>query len=200
MGHMVGYARVSTDDQKLDLQLDALKKVGCINIYEEKVSGTSKRRPQLELCIKELQAGDTLVVWRLDRVARSMGQLYDRLEQIQEAGAQFKSLTEDFDFSTATGKLLLGLFGLIAEFERELTRERTRAGMQARIARGQKVGAELKFTEPLRAKARSMLKETKIVLRKGRKVKRPRYSRRAIAKKLGISYQTLHVWHKGGMK
>lgn len=196
----VGYARVSTDDQRMDLQRDALAEAGCVNIYEETVSGASKRRPQLDLCIKELQPGDELVVWKLDRVARSSLQLFERLRDIAEAGAGFRSLTQPLDFSTATGRLLVGIFAAVAEFERELIRERTAAGMQARIARGQKVGAELKFNEPLRKKARALLKETKTVVRAGRKVKRPKHTRRGIAKRLGISYQTLYVWVRAGMK
>jgi DNA invertase Pin-like site-specific DNA recombinase len=198
MGKLVGYARVSTDDQNLDLQRDALAKVGCVNIYEEKVSGVSPRRPELDLCIKELQVGDTLVVWRLDRIARSVLQLYSRLEEVRLAGASFRSVTENFDFGTATGKLVLGFFAVIAEFERSLTQERTAAGMQARIERGLPVGAALKFTEAKRVKARKLLAETKTVIRDGRKIKRPKHTRRSIAKRLKISYQTLYVWIRAG--
>ncbi len=195
----VGYARVSTDDQSLDLQRDALEEAGCVNVYEEKVSAAKVWRPQLDLCIKELQPGDEFVVWRLDRLARSNVELYKRIEAIHAAGAKLVSVTERFDFSTAAGKVMLAVMGAMAEFERELTRERTAAGMQARIRRGQKVGADLKFTEPLRKKARKLLAEHKTVVRKGRKVKRPKHTRRGIAKRLGISYQTLYVWIKAGM-
>lgn len=200
MGNRVGYARVSTDDQNMDLQRDALAEAGCVNIYEETVSGASKRRPQLDLCIKELQPGDELVVWKLDRLARTSLQLFERLRDIAEAGAGFRSLTQPLDFSTATGRLLVGIFAAVAEFERELIRERTRAGMQARIDRGQKVGAELKFTESKRRIARKLLAESKTVVRGGRKVNRPKHTRRGIAKRLKISYQTLYVWIKAGMK
>jgi DNA invertase Pin-like site-specific DNA recombinase len=200
-GQRVGYARVSTDDQSLDLQLDALKKDGCENVYTETVSGASKRRPQLDLCIKELQPGDTLVVWKLDRLGRSTLQIFMRLEEIAKAGAAFHAITQPMlDFDTAMGRLLIAVFAGVADVERELIRERTRAGMQARIARGQKVGAALKFTEPLRRQARKLLAETKIVVRGGRKVKRRKHTRRGIAEKLGISYQTLYDWIKRGYK
>lgn len=201
MGHRVGYARVSDDEQNPDLQLDALKKDGCINVYVEKVSAVSKRRPQLDLCIKELQPGDTLVVWKLDRLGRSTLQIFTRLEEIAQAGAAFHAITQPMlDFDTAMGRLLIAVFAGVADVERELIRERTKAGMQARIARGQKVGAELIFTPKLQAKALKLLAERKTVARKGRKVKRPKYTRRAVAKMLGISYQTLYVRLKGRMK
>ena len=97
---LIGYARVSTEEQSLNLQRDALEKAGCLNIYEEKISGAKAKRPVLDLAIKDLRPGDTFVVWRLDRLARSMRQLYERLDQISAQGAGFKSLTEQFDFAT----------------------------------------------------------------------------------------------------
>ncbi len=131
-GFLVGYARVSTQDQKLDLQIDALRKAGVKpdNLHVEKVSGASKRRPALDLAIKDLMAGDTLVVWRLDRFARSMRDLYARLDQVYAKGAYFRSLTEAFDFGTVTGKFVLGILGLVAELERQLIAQRTSAGIQ----------------------------------------------------------------------
>lgn len=136
-GLLVGYARVSTEDQKLDLQTDALTKAGVLpdNLHVEKVSGASMRRPALDLAIKDLREGDTFIVWRLDRLARSMRQLYSRLDQIYAAGASFKSITENFDFGTISGKLVLGVLGLVAEFERQLTIQRTTAGIAALKAR-----------------------------------------------------------------
>jgi DNA invertase Pin-like site-specific DNA recombinase len=133
MGYLVGYARVSTEDQKLDLQIDALRKAGVLedNLHVEKVSGASQRRPALELAIKDLREGDTLVVWRLDRLARSMRQLYARLDQIYAKGAAFRSLTENFDFGTVSGKFVLGILGLVAEFERQIIAQRTSAGIAA---------------------------------------------------------------------
>lgn len=105
-GKLIGYGRVSTEEQNLDLQVDALEKAGCLNIYTEKVSGAAKKRPQLNLAIKDLRPGDTLVVWLIDRLARSMAQFYVYLGRIAEAGTGFKSLTENFDLDTATGRLV----------------------------------------------------------------------------------------------
>lgn len=157
---MVGYARVSTADQRLDLQVDALKAAGVHddNLHVEKISAASKRRPQLDMAIKDLRPQDTLVVWRLDRLARNMRELYTRLDQIKEAGASFKSLTEHFDFSSATGQLVLGFLGLMAQFERQLTIERTKAGMQALKERGHKLGRTVAFTPAKQARALKMVR------------------------------------------
>ena len=132
-GFLVGYARVSTEDQKLDLQIDALRKAGVLedNLHVEKISGASPRRPALDLAIKDLREGDTFIVWRLDRLARSMRQLYARLDQIYAKGAYFRSVTENFDFGTVSGKLVLGVLGLVAEFERQIIAQRTSAGIAA---------------------------------------------------------------------
>jgi DNA invertase Pin-like site-specific DNA recombinase len=136
-GFLVGYARVSTEDQSLDLQTDALLAAGVLpdNLHVEKVSGASAKRPALDLAIKDLREGDTLVVWRLDRLARSMRQLYSRLDQIYAKGAYFRSLQESFDFGTVSGKLVLGVLGLVAEFERQIIAQRTAAGIAALKAR-----------------------------------------------------------------
>jgi DNA invertase Pin-like site-specific DNA recombinase len=137
MGFLVGYARVSTEDQRLDLQIDALKAAGVLddNLHVEKISGASSKRPELDLAIKDLREGDTFVVWRLDRLARSMRQLYARLDQIYAKGAYFRSLQESFDFGTVSGKLVLGVLGLVAEFERQIIAQRTSAGIAALKAR-----------------------------------------------------------------
>jgi DNA invertase Pin-like site-specific DNA recombinase len=136
-GFLVGYARVSTEDQRLDLQLDALRAAGVLpdNLHVEKVSGASAKRPALDMAIKDLREGDTLVVWRLDRLARSMRQLYHRLDQIYAKRANFRSLTENFDFGTISGKFILGILGLVAEFERQIIAQRTKAGIAALKAR-----------------------------------------------------------------
>lgn len=157
----VGYARVSTDEQNLDLQLDALRKAGVMddNLHSEHVSGAAANRPQLDMAIKDLRPGDTFIVWRLDRLARSMRDLYRRLDEIFDAGASFKSLSENFDFTTAIGKLYIAIAGAFAEFERQLIRERTEAGMRAWIARGGKPGAEIKFTPKKQAIAVKMVRE-----------------------------------------
>ena len=136
-GFLVGYARVSTEDQSLDLQTDALLKAGVLpdNLHVEKVSGASSKRPALDLAIKDLREGDTLVVWRLDLLARSMRQLYSRLDQIYAKRAYFRSIQENFDFGTISGKLVLGVLGLVAEFERQIISQRTAAGIAALKAR-----------------------------------------------------------------
>jgi DNA invertase Pin-like site-specific DNA recombinase len=137
MGLLVGYARVSTEDQSLDLQTDALTAAGVKrdNLHVEKVSGASTKRPALDYAIKDLREGDTFVVWRLDRLARSMRQLYGRLDAIYAKGAYFRSLQENFDFGTVSGKLVLGVLGLVAEFERQIIAQRTSAGIAALRAR-----------------------------------------------------------------
>jgi DNA invertase Pin-like site-specific DNA recombinase len=186
-GELIGYARVSTREQNLDLQLAALKAVGCLEIHEEHVSATSQKRPALDLAIKNLRPGDTLVVWRLDRLARNMRELYARLDQIAEMEGGFRSLTESFDFTTATGQLILGFMGLMAQFERQLTIERTKAGLEAAVARGVDLGAPRKFTEKKRAEARKLLKQGKM-------------TKKAIAKRLGISDTRLYSFIRDGMK
>jgi len=137
MGFLVGYARVSTEDQSLELQIQALQRAGVLesNLHVEKVSGASSKRPALDYAIKDLREGDTLVVWRLDRLARNMRVLYERLEQIYAKGARFRSLTEDFDFNTITGKLIIAVLGAIAQFERQIIAQRTQAGIAALKAR-----------------------------------------------------------------
>src|SRR5450631_389520 len=163
-GEFIGYARVSTEEQSLRLQTDALKAAGCLNIYEEKVSGSGKKnRPQLDLAIKDLRPRDTLLVWRIDRLARSGRELYSRLEQIEQAGAGFKSLQEGFDFSTSTGRFVLGILGLVAELERQMTIERTKAGMEALRARGFTLGRTATFTAKKQARALKIAKTTNSV-------------------------------------
>ena len=134
---LVGYARVSTEEQNLDLQLDALRRAGVKedNLHVEKVSGAAKKRPELDYAIMDLRPGDTLVVWRLDRFARTMRDLYARLDRVYAKGAKFRSLTESFDFDTVTGRFVLGILGLVAELERQITIQRTSAGIEAWKAR-----------------------------------------------------------------
>ena len=155
----IGYARVSTRDQNLNLQIDALTAAGVLpdNLHVEKVSATKKKRPILDDAIKQLRPGDVFLVWRLDRLARNMRELYTRLDAIHANGASFKSLTESFDFTTATGKLVLGFLGLMAEFERQLTVERTTAGMAAARARGLVLGMKPKLDAKAVALAFKML-------------------------------------------
>ncbi len=136
--HLIGYARVSTSDQNLELQLDALKEAGCRRVFEETASGTNKARPQLLAALDFLRPGDTLVVWKLDRLARSVQQLIEIIEQLHKRGCGFRSLTEAIDTTTAGGRLIFHIFGALAEFERSIIRERTIAGLEAARARGRK--------------------------------------------------------------
>src|SRR5215216_6375599 len=127
----IGYARVSTGEQTLDLQLDALKAAGCGKLYQETASGAKADRPVLEEVLGYLRKGDTLVVWRLDRLGRSLKHLIEVVAALAERGVGFKSLTEQIDTTTPGGKLVFHVFGALAEFERDLVRERTRAGPRA---------------------------------------------------------------------
>lgn len=136
----IGYARVSTDDQTLDLQLDALKRVGCRTIYQEHASGKSAARPQLDACLKSLRKGDTLFVWRLDRLGRNLATLIWTVTKLENSEIGFASITEKIDTSSSSGRLVFHVFASLAEFERNLIRERTLAGLTAARARGRKGG------------------------------------------------------------
>jgi len=136
----IGYARVSGDDQNPDLQRDALRLAGCDRIYEEKESGGRADRPELLRLLDALRPGDTLVVWRLDRLGRSLKHLIETVERLEALGVAFQSLTEAIDTSTSGGKLVFHLFAALAEFERALIRERTHAGLQAARSRGRQGG------------------------------------------------------------
>ena len=149
-GFLVGYARVSTEDQNLDLQIEALRRAGVKhdNMHVEKRSASAKNRPALDNAIKDLREGDTLLVWRLDRFARSVRDLYARLDRVYAQGARFKSLTENFDFDTFTGKFILGILGLVAELERQIIAHRTKAGIETWKAKsGEAWGRQAKLTE-----------------------------------------------------
>lgn len=145
-GKLIGYARVSTEDQDLRLQRDALQKAGCWNIHEEKRSATRGKRPELELAIMDLRPGDTLVVWKLDRLVRNACGLYTLLDRIHEKGANFKSLQEQFDFTTPMGQFVLGILGLVAQLEAQMTAQRTAAGIKAIQERGMRYGAKPKLS------------------------------------------------------
>lgn len=137
---LIGYARVSTDDQNLDLQRDALTQAGCLKLYEDKESGAKAERPGLLLALEVLREGDTLVVWRLDRLGRSLKDLIGLVDKLEQRGVGLKSVQENLDTSSSGGKLVFHLFGALAEFERNLTRERTQAGLSAARARGRTGG------------------------------------------------------------
>ena len=137
---LIGYARVSTDDQNLDLQRDALEKAGCEKIYTDQQSGASTERLGLNGILEMARPGDTLVVWRLDRLGRSLKHLIHLMEQLDHQGIGLRSLQENIDTTTSGGRLVFHLFGALAEFERNLIRERTRAGLSAARARGRQGG------------------------------------------------------------
>jgi DNA invertase Pin-like site-specific DNA recombinase len=147
MNQRIGYARVSTDDQHLDLQRDALQQAGCRVIYEEVASGKNTARPELEQCRRALRAGDTLVVWRLDRLGRSLPDLVQVVTELEQCGVEFESLTERIETGSAAGKLIFHVFAALADFERGLIRERTQAGLAAARARGRTGGRKPKLTD-----------------------------------------------------
>lgn len=178
---MVGYARVSTAEQSLQLQTDALRKAGVLpdNLFAETTSGVSKKRPQLEMALKDVRQGDTFVVWKLDRLGRSLRDLLNRIDGLEKRGIGFRSLTENIDTGTITGRLLLNILGSLAQFERELITERSRAGMKAHMARGGTVGRKQVLTEKQKAQ--------------GRKWRKQGLSVAEIAKRLGVTPQTIYV-------
>lgn len=142
-----GYARVSTEEQKTHAQTDALRAAGCTQIYEEHRSGGNRKRPELQALLDALQPGDTVVVYKMDRIARSLRDLMDIVECIHAAKAEFKSLTEIIDTTTPSGRFIFQIFGAFAEFERELIRERTRVGLRAAAERGRFGGARPKIPD-----------------------------------------------------
>lgn len=157
--HLLGYARVSTLDQSPQLQLDALEAAGCHRIWTDSVSGTRADRPQLEALMDHLRKGDTLVVWRLDRLGRSLQHLLKIIEDLQGRGVGFRSITEAIDTTTAGGRLVFSVFGAIAQFEAELIRERTTAGLEAAKAQGRVGGRPSVMNADKLAAARALLSE-----------------------------------------
>ncbi len=147
---LIGYARVSTDDQTLDLQRDALLKAGCDRILTDTMSGATAARPGLADALTYARPGDTLVVWRLDRLGRSLRHLIETVTDLEKRGVGFRSLTESIDTTSPGGKLVFHLFGALAEFERDLIRERTQAGLVAARSRGRRGGRPkvTAFTDP----------------------------------------------------
>ena len=161
----IGYARVSTDEQNLDLQRAALEAAGCERVFEDfGISGTDFTRPGLAAALAALGPGDVLAVWKLDRLGRSLGQLITMIDRLGKAGAGFQSLSEAIDTTTAGGRLVFHVMGALAEFERSLIGERTKAGMQAAKRRGKAVGRPRKLTAHQLDHARTLLtagKETR---------------------------------------
>lgn len=177
---MIGYARVSTQDQSLDLQTEALTRAGCEKIYEDKISGVRVERPGLTRALEMLREGDTLVVWKLDRLGRSVKQLVDMVGELHKQGIQFKSLTNAIDTGTPAGRFFFHVMASLAEMERELIIERTRAGLDAAKQLGRKGGRKPKMTS-------SKIESAKKLLASG-------IPPRDVAKDLGVSVPTLYRW------
>lgn len=182
---LVGYARVSTQEQNPDLQLDALRAAGCEKLFEEKASGAQRDRPQLIATLGYMRSGDTLVVWKLDRLARSMRQLIDTVEDLHSREIGFRSLTEAIDTTTAGGKLIFHIFGALAEFERSVIRERTQAGLNAARARGKFGGRPPALTDQAILMAKAMLRDPGITVED-------------VARQLNVSPATLYRHIPGG--
>ena len=152
---LIGYARVSTPDQKLSLQHDALQRAGCDRVFDDQASGARTDRPGLAEALAYLRAGDTLVVWKLDRLGRSMSHLIEKVGELVARGIGFRSLTENIDTTTPGGMLVFNIFGSLAQFERDLIRERTQAGLRAARERGSKGGRRPVVTPDKLRKARA---------------------------------------------
>jgi len=177
---LIGYARVSTQDQNLSLQLEALTQAGCKRIFDDKLSGSRVNRPGLARALDILRDGDTLVVWKLDRLGRSVKQLVDLTEKLRRQGVQFKSLTDSIDTGTPSGRFFLHVMARLAEMERELTVERTRAGLEAARLRGRRGGRKRTMTD-------SKIESAKKLLASGVPPK-------DVAHNLGVSIPTLYRW------
>ncbi len=164
MAHLLGYARVSTTEQNPDLQVDELTAAGCWRVWTDHASGALDRRPQLDAVLEQLRPGDTLVVWRLDRLGRSLRHLIDVVTALDERGVGFRSLRESIDTTTAGGRLVFHLFGALAQFEREIIRDRTVAGLTAARARGRVGGRPSKLSAEQRRQARKMYDERELTV------------------------------------
>ena len=180
----IGYARVSTSDQNLDLQIDALKVANCEQVFTDVASGVKSERTGLEQAIKICRNGDTLVVWKLDRLGRSLPHLVETVNLLIEKGVGFKSLQENIDTTTSGGKLIFHLFASLAEFERDLIRERTQAGLSSARARGRLGGRPKGAADVNKQKAALALKND------------PQYSIKEICKIVGISRNTYYKYTK----
>ncbi|WP_198395050.1 recombinase family protein [Brevibacterium yomogidense] len=159
MGHALGYARVSTGEQDASLQHDELTAAGCYRVFTDTASGSLESRPELNKVLDQLRPGDTLVVWRLDRLGRSIRHLIDQLAALQERGIEFRSLQENIDTSSSGGRLVFHLFASLAEFERDLIRERTNAGLRAARARGRTGGRPPLLTKDKLRTARKLYEQ-----------------------------------------
>ncbi|MDD2467891.1 MAG: recombinase family protein [Desulfobulbus sp.] len=177
---LIGYARVSTQVQNLDLQIEALTQANCKKIFDDKISGSRNERPGLAKALEMLREGDTLVVWKLDRLGRSVKNLINLVGDLQTRGVQFKSLTDAIDTGTTSGRFFFHVMASLAEMERELTIERTRAGLEIARQLGRKGGRSRKMTD-------SKIESAKKLLANG-------VPPRDVAKDLGVSVPTLYRW------
>ena len=177
---LIGYARVSTQDQNLELQIDALTKAGCKKIFDDKISGSRAERPGLTKALEMLREDDTLVVWKLDRLGRSVKNLVNLVSELHKQGVQFKSLTDAIDTGTSSGRFFFHVMASLAEMERELTVERTRAGLEVARQLGRKGGRKRQMTD-------SKIESAKKLLANG-------VPPRDVAKNLGVSVPTLYRW------
>jgi DNA invertase Pin-like site-specific DNA recombinase len=185
----IGYARVSTQDQNLSLQLDALQGAGCEKIYQEKASGAKVERPELKKLLEHVREGDTVVIWKLDRLGRSLAHLVDLVNSLESQGIGLISLNDPVDTTTAQGRLVFRIFASLAEFEREIIRERTQAGLASARRRGQSLGRKPGLSPKAEDKSRiaeSLYKEWILSVNQ-------------IADQLGIAKPTLYVYlkHRG---
>ena len=179
MADLIGYARISTTDQDPALQLDALKSAGCLKVFSDTASGALDKRPELDRMLDQLRPDDTVVVWRLDRLGRSLKHLISLVEDLERKKVGFRSLTESIDTTTAGGKLVFQIFGAMAEFERSIIKERTLAGLEAARARGRRGGRPSVMT-PEKIKMARKLYDSK------------EYTVESIAKELGVSRKTIY--------
>ncbi|MEC8812590.1 MAG: recombinase family protein [Pseudomonadota bacterium] len=177
---IIGYARVSTSEQDTTLQIDALTTAGCERIYQEYKSGKSKDRPELTRCLDALREGDVLIVWRLDRLGRSLKDLIEIVSELESKGVGFQSLNESIDTTSSSGKLIFHVFAALSEFERSLIQERTKAGLAAARARGRKGGRPKKLSEDQIRKAKAMLSD-------------PIITKSEVARHFGVSRVTLNA-------
>jgi DNA invertase Pin-like site-specific DNA recombinase len=182
---LIGYARVSTQDQNPSLQTDALHEAGCEKVFTEKASGASRERPQLKAALEYMRSGDTLVVWKLDRLARSLKQLVETVESLGEQEIGFRSLTEAIDTTTPGGRLVFHIFAALAEFERSIIRERTKAGLAAARARGKVGGRPRSLAADGLAAAKAMLTDPNITVED-------------VASRLQVAPATLYRYLPGG--
>jgi DNA invertase Pin-like site-specific DNA recombinase len=183
----VGYARVSTQDQNTNLQIDALRMAGCQKVFVEKSSGAQRDRPELTNALEYMRdnGDDVLVVWKLDRLARSLRQLIETVEDLEKRGIGFESLTERIDTTSASGRLTFHIFACMAEFERSINRERTRAGLEASRARGRKGGRPPSLSARDISHAKALLSDPDITVEE-------------VARRLNVAASTLYRHLPGG--